>query len=220
MRRASRLPRPRRYRSVKLVVGLGNPGQEYENTRHNVGWWVVDHLAGVWRFPPWRAAPDARATDGGVEGRRVRLLEPQTFMNRSGDALAPYLQRPFWAAANDLLVVVDDVALPLGTWRFRAKGSAGGHNGLKSIEHALGHQEYGRLRIGVGRTEAIPGEVLKDFVLGAFDAPEAVIVRELFPALTATVQEWVVTGRVSGRTASTGDGTGDRTGDGTGETKL
>lgn len=220
MRRASRLPRPRRYRSVKLVVGLGNPGQEYENTRHNVGWWVVDHLADVWRFPPWRAALHAHATDGGVEGRRVRLLEPQTFMNRSGDALAPYLQRPFWAAANDLLVVVDDVALPLGTWRFRAKGSAGGHNGLKSIEHALGHQEYGRLRIGVGRTEAIPGEVLKDFVLGAFDAPEAVIVRELFPALTTTVQEWVVTGRVSGRTASTGDGTGDRAGDGTGETKL
>ncbi|MBW7933124.1 MAG: aminoacyl-tRNA hydrolase [Gemmatimonadaceae bacterium] len=182
---------------MKLVVGLGNPGPEYEDTRHNVGWWVVNHLADVWRFPPWRAVPDARATDGEVSGRRVRLLEPLTFMNLSGDALAPYASRPFWAAANDLLVVVDDVALPVGTFRFRAKGSAGGHNGLRSIEQALDSQEYARLRIGVGRAEPIPGEVLRDYVLGAFSPDEATIVRALFPALAGGITTWIVDGIVA-----------------------
>jgi PTH1 family peptidyl-tRNA hydrolase len=183
---------------VKLVVGLGNPGREYENTRHNVGWWVIDHLADVWRFPPWRAVADARATEGSLDGRKVRLLEPQTYMNLSGDALAPYVHRPFWSVRNDLLVVVDDVALPLGTWRYRAKGSAGGHNGLKSIEHTLGTQEYARLRIGVGPGEVVPGGLLRDFVLGEFSEPERVVVRELFPSLAVTVREWVLTGRVHG----------------------
>ncbi len=184
---------------MKLVVGLGNPGREYENTRHNVGWWVVDHLADVWRFAPWRAVPDARATDGTLEGRRMRLLEPMTFMNHSGGALGPYVHRPFWAAANDLLVVVDDVALPLGSWRFRAKGSAGGHNGLKSVEHALGTQDYARLRIGVGRAEPVPAETLRDFVLGEFGADEAAVVRQLLPALELATREWALLGKPSGR---------------------
>ncbi|MEK6612056.1 MAG: aminoacyl-tRNA hydrolase [Gemmatimonadota bacterium] len=186
---------------MKLVVGLGNPGREYENTRHNVGWWVVDHLADVWRFPPWRPVTDARATDASVDGRRVRLLEPLTFMNRSGDALAPYAHRPFWAVANDLLVVVDDVALPLGAWRFRTKGSAGGHNGLKSVEHALGTQEYARLRIGVGRADAVLQDTLRDFVLGPFNADDATTVRARFPALEVAAREWVVLGRPNGRPA-------------------
>jgi PTH1 family peptidyl-tRNA hydrolase len=184
---------------VKLVVGLGNPGREYENTRHNVGWWVVDHLADVWRFPPWRPVTAGRATDSLVDGRRVRLLQPLNFMNRSGDALAAYAHRPFWATANDLLVVVDDVALPLGIWRFRARGSAGGHNGLKSVEHALATREYARLRIGVGRADAVPRDARRDFVLGPFDTDEAQAVRALFPALELAAREWVVRGRPSGR---------------------
>lgn len=182
---------------MKLVVGLGNPGPEYERTRHNVGWWVVDHLADVWRFPPWRDAPHARAADGDLDGRRVRLLKPQTFMNLSGDALEAYAHRPFWSAANDLLVVVDDVALPIGTFRFRAKGSAGGHNGLRSVEAALGTHEYPRLRIGVGRAEPVPGEVLRDFVLGEFERDEAALVRERFPALLAGVHTWISDGIIA-----------------------
>lgn len=184
---------------MKLVVGLGNPGREYENTRHNVGWWVVDHLADVWRFPPWRVLSDARAADASVDGRRVRLLEPLTFMNRSGHALAPYAHRPFWAAANDLLVVVDDVALPLGSWRFRAKGSSGGHNGLGSIEETLGTREYARLRIGVGRDEPVPQEMLREFVLGEFGAGDSATVRALLPALEVAAREWVVLGKPSGK---------------------
>lgn len=191
---------------MKLVVGLGNPGREYEGTRHNVGWWVVDHLADVWRFPPWRAVPDARATDGTLDGKKVRLLEPLTFMNGSGEALAPYVHRPFWAVAKDLLVVVDDVALPLGSWRFRAKGSSGGHNGLGSIEATLGTREYARLRIGVGRAEPAPQETLRDFVLGEFVAEESVLVRTIFPALELAAREWATLGKPSGRAAcSPGD---------------
>lgn len=182
---------------MKLVVGLGNPGPEYESTRHNVGWWVIDHLADVWRFPPWRAVPDARAADGEVDGRRVRLLKPQTFMNLSGDALAPYVQRPFWSVANDLLVVVDDVALPLGTFRFRAKGSAGGHNGLRSVEEALGTLEYARLRVGVGPETSVPGAELRDFVLDGFAPDEAAVVRTLLPALRAGITTWIADGIVA-----------------------
>jgi len=195
---------------VKLVVGLGNPGQEYEGTRHNVGWWVVDHLADVWRFPPWRAVPDARATDGTLDGRKVRLLEPLTFMNDSGRSLAPYVHRPFWAAANDLLVLVDDVALPLGSWRFRAKGSSGGHNGLGSIEATLGTREYARLRIGVGRAEPAPRETLRDFVLGEFAAEESVLVRALFPALELAAREWALLGKPSGRAKCSPGDDGER----------
>src|SRR3954469_12216804 len=142
--------RPSNSEPMKIVLGLGNPGPEYERTRHNVGWWGVDHLAAVWRFDGWRKEGEARVQTGIVGNVKVRLVKPQTFMNLSGQVLRPYLRRPFWAAANDLMVVVDEVQLPVGRYRFRARGSAGGHNGLKSVEAHLKTQEYPRLRIGVG----------------------------------------------------------------------
>jgi PTH1 family peptidyl-tRNA hydrolase len=153
---------------VKLVVGLGNPGPEYETTRHNVGWWVIDHLADVWRFPPWRAVPDARAADGEVDGRRVRLLKPQTFMNLSGRAVRAAAAFFKWAP-EQLLVVFDDVALPMGTLRFREAGSHGGHNGLRSILAELGSDRFPRLKIGIGG--AGPGD-LTGHVLGKFRPDE------------------------------------------------
>ena len=123
---------------MKVIVGLGNPGREYSGTRHNVGWWVVDHLADVWRFDGWKKDGEAHVTTGTLHGKRVRLMKPQTYMNLSGSVLRSYLRRPAWSAASDLMIVVDEVALPLGRYRFRARGSAGGHNGLKSIEGAVG----------------------------------------------------------------------------------
>ena len=143
---------------MKVIVGLGNPGKEYENTRHNVGWWMVDHLHDTWHFDPWRKDGDARVSDGRVGNIRVRLIKPQTYMNLSGAVLKPYLRRPFWAAATDLMIAVDEVALPIGRYRFRSEGSAGGHNGLKSIEAAIGNQKYSRLRIGIhpGATHRSP----------------------------------------------------------------
>lgn len=180
---------------MKIVLGLGNPGPEYERTRHNVGWWVVDHLADVWRFDGWKKDGESRVAAGTASGTRVRLVKPQTYMNLSGAALRPYLRRESWNAATDLLVVVDEVALPVGTYRIRARGSAGGHNGLKSVEGALGSQDYARLRIGVGPEDPSRrrGD-LADYVLSAFGKRDEKLVRDQLDDLTALVECWLTDG--------------------------
>jgi peptidyl-tRNA hydrolase, PTH1 family len=180
---------------VKVIVGLGNPGPEYERTRHNVGWWVVDHLADVWRIEGWKRDGDSRVSSATVGGQRVRLVKPQTYMNLSGGALRPYLRREGFSHMKDLLIIVDEVALPVGSFRIRAGGSAGGHNGLKSIEAAIGSQEYARLRIGVGPQDPSRrrGD-LADYVLGDFGKGEEKDIRALFPTLTELVEVWLAEG--------------------------
>jgi PTH1 family peptidyl-tRNA hydrolase len=190
---------------MKVIVGLGNPGKDYERTRHNVGWWVVDHLADVWRFDGWRKDGDARVANGIVGGTKVRLVKPTTYMNLSGGALRPYLRRPFWSAANDLMIVVDEVALPLGRYRFRAKGSAGGHNGLKSIEGTLKTQEYSRLRIGIAPDDPSRRGELRDYVLDEFGKREEGVVRDLMPTLTTALELWLKDGIVPVMNKYTGD---------------
>jgi peptidyl-tRNA hydrolase, PTH1 family len=192
---------------MKVIVGLGNPGKEYERTRHNVGWWVVDHLADVWRFDGWKKDNDARVATGTVGSAKVRLIKPLTYMNLSGAALRPYLRRPFWSAATDLLIVVDEAALPLGRYRFRAKGSAGGHNGLKSIEGAVGSQEYSRLRIGIAPEEPRERGVLKDFVLDDFGKREEAVIRDLMPVFTEALELWITSGITPVMNRFTGDAT-------------
>lgn len=196
---------------MKVIVGLGNPGKEYEHTRHNVGWWVVDHLADVWRFDAWKRDGESRVTTGSVAGVRVRLVKPHTYMNLSGSVLRPYLRRPAWSAASDLMIVVDEVALPLGRYRFRANGSAGGHNGLKSIEAAVGSQEYPRLRVGIAPDDPRRRGNLSDFVLDDFGKHEAAVVRSLMPTLTSALELWISKGirpvmnRFTGGTENGGD---------------
>ena len=180
---------------LKLVVGLGNPGRSYADTRHNVGWWVADHLADVWRFEGWRKDQNALISTGTVRGSRVRLLKPQTYMNLSSGALRSYLRREGFRPQQDLLIVVDEVALPVGRFRLRARGSAGGHNGLKSIEGALGGQDYARLRIGVGPPEDRRREGdLADYVLDRMGKRERAEVAGLFPDLVATIETWIESG--------------------------
>lgn len=180
---------------MKIVMGLGNPGPEYERTRHNVGWWVVDHLADVWRFSGWKKDGAARIISGAVGAQRVRLVKPQTFMNVSGAALTPYRRREGWKASADLLVVVDEVALPTGAFRIRANGSAGGHNGLKSIQGALNSQDYARLRVGVGPDDPTKrrGD-LADYVLSDFGKRDTRTVEALMPTLTELVECWLTDG--------------------------
>jgi PTH1 family peptidyl-tRNA hydrolase len=178
---------------LKVIVGLGNPGREYAATRHNVGWWLIDHLADVWHFDGWKKDGESHVANGTVGNVKVRLVKPQTFMNLSGQALKNYVRRPFWSAAKDLLIVVDEVQLPVGRMRIRPRGSAGGHNGLKSVEAALDSREYARLRIGVGPSEERKGiyKDLADFVLAPFARDEREDILALMPDLTAAVETWL-----------------------------
>ncbi len=138
---------------MKVVLALGNPGEEYRDTRHNVGWWMADLMARKWGSGTYDLAGATAWTDGG-RFEDVEVHKPLVYMNRSGDALAELLNgrlgEGFRTEAH-LLVLVDDVALPAGRLRMRAKGSPGGHNGLASISETLESNEWARLRIGVGR---------------------------------------------------------------------
>ncbi len=178
---------------MKVILGLGNPGRQYEATRHNVGWWVLDHLADVWHFNGWKKDGEAMSATATVSGARVRLVKPLTYMNLSGGVLKNYLRRAFWAPQKDLLVVVDEVQIPVGRYRLRARGSAGGHNGLRSVEAAIGHQDYARLRIGVGPSEERKNvyEDLADFVLAPFARDEREDVLSLMPKLASASESWV-----------------------------
>jgi peptidyl-tRNA hydrolase, PTH1 family len=156
---------------VKLIVGLGNPGREYRDTRHNVGFLVVDELARRYGID-WAAGPSQIAET--LIGKRfgaepLMLAKPLTYMNNSGDSVAG-LVRYFNVAHDELLVVVDEAALPFGKLRARARGSAGGHNGLKSIIERLGTTEFSRLRLGVGRGDG--RRDLADHVLARFERSE------------------------------------------------
>jgi PTH1 family peptidyl-tRNA hydrolase len=196
---------------VKLIVGLGNPGRSYAATRHNVGWWVLDHLADVWRFSPWKRDFQSEVTGGSVAGHDVRLLKPQTYMNLSGHALAPYLRDGRVAVKTDLLVVVDDVALPVGRLRLRAEGSSGGHNGLESIEDAIGDRAYSRLRIGVGpRADRQRTSILSDYVLDRMGKEEREVIESLLPTFTDAIETWISAGitkamNIYNRTGRSGD---------------
>ena len=156
---------------MKLIVGLGNPGRDYRDTRHNVGFLVADEIARRYQLTmamaPAQVPETFVAKQFGPEPWLV--AKPLTFMNRSGDAVAA-LARYYEIGPADLLVVVDEVALPFGRLRARPRGSAGGHNGLRSIVERLGTSEFARLRLGVGRGD--PRRVLADYVLSKFEPDE------------------------------------------------
>ena len=193
---------------MKVILGLGNPGREYEQTRHNVGWWVLDHLADVWRLDGWRRDGDTLTLGGTVAGHAVRLVKPLTYMNLSGQVLRPYLRRPAWSAASDLMVVVDEVAIPIGTYRVRARGSAGGHNGLRDVERALGSQEYPRLRVGIGPTDPRRRGDLSNFVLSRFASDERGLVVDLMPRFQDAIEIWLRDGIAKAMNAHNGDAKG------------
>ncbi|MBI4557120.1 MAG: aminoacyl-tRNA hydrolase [Candidatus Hydrogenedentes bacterium] len=161
---------------MKLVVGLGNPGRRYYNTRHNVGYRVVDRLAGHLGAGPWRARDQAEYVEVRFEGQGITLLKPTTYMNLSGLAVAAAARNRI-EGAHELLVVMDDANLPLGRLRLRAEGSAGGHNGLRSIIERLGTSEFPRLRIGIGENKMEAD--LTPYVLGKFVPEEKARVEKM-----------------------------------------
>ena len=161
---------------MRLVVGLGNPGERYRRTRHNIGFMVVDALAARAAVRRGRSEAEAWVAEVDLADVRVLLVKPQTFMNRSGAAVEPLLAKHGDGPA-DLLVVVDDVALELGTLRIRERGSHGGHNGLRSIVEALGSDDFARVRVGIRRADS-PLD-LAGYVLADFDPDETVAVPEI-----------------------------------------
>lgn len=179
---------------------------------------MADHLARRWRFPPFKRVPAARETRGQVQGEDVILLKPQTYMNRSGAALAAFRSIEGFDPSHDLLILVDEFALPLGRFRLRGAGSAGGHNGLKSVEGSLRRQDYARLRIGIG---PLPPDVSDsaDFVLAEFDRDERPVITELQDRMAEAVECWLAEGievamNRFNRKGESGAGNGER---GTGE---
>lgn len=154
---------------MKLLVGLGNPGPQYRDTRHNAGFMVADALAARWGVDQWREQHRALTASVRVGAEAVLLAKPMTFMNLSGEAVTG-LARFYRVEPADVLVIVDEVALPLGRLRARPEGSAGGHNGLKSVIQHLGTTAFPRLRVGVGRGDA--RRDLADHVLGRFEPSE------------------------------------------------
>jgi PTH1 family peptidyl-tRNA hydrolase len=174
---------------MKMIAGLGNPGRKYAGTRHNVGFDVLDFVAERHRLD-WESAPaDAMMAKWRASG--ALLAKPLTFMNLSGHAVGELL-RYFKIDLPDLLIVVDDVNLELGRLRARARGTAGGHNGLKSLIAQLGTEDFARLRIGVGRGDA--RRDLADHVLATFDPDERTVVAETVSRTADAVELFVAEG--------------------------
>ncbi len=176
-----------------LIAGLGNPGEEYSGTRHNIGFMLAELLAREW-IGQWKMEKKFHARLARVErdGRKIILCQPQTFMNDSGEAIGA-LQRFYQLPRTQLLVAVDDADLPLGTIRLRGEGSSGGHHGLESIEQQLGGRDYPRLRLGIGRRES-DGRQITNYVLGRFAAAERETVEKTLARAAQQVECWLGAG--------------------------
>lgn len=177
---------------MKMIAGLGNPGSEYARTKHNVGFMFLDALAEKLGADNWKTKYDALVAEARIGTEKVLLVKPLTYMNESGRAVGP-LMSWYKLAPEDLIVVHDDMDIPAGTIRIRRKGSAGGHNGMKSILYHVGDENFPRLRIGIGRP--LPGWTVVKHVLAPFSEEDAPKIREaidyLLPALECVVTDSV-----------------------------
>ncbi len=176
---------------TRLIVGLGNPGPAYVQTRHNVGFMLVERLSERWKVPLKQKDCRAVLGEGKFNGGPVGLAMPQTFMNSSGESVACLLKR--WELQPEAaMVACDDVALPLGSIRLRGQGSDGGHNGLSSIIERVGSEGIPRLRIGIRPTLAeTSGKDLSPFVLGPFSRPEMKLLDQALALAVEACEVWV-----------------------------
>jgi peptidyl-tRNA hydrolase, PTH1 family len=176
---------------MKLIVGLGNPGREYADTRHNVGWQVVDVLAARGKALCWRDKMNAAVAEVAWAGTKVVLAKPLLYMNNSGIAVRQMTD--FWKVTEaDILVIEDDLALDVGRMRLRAQGSAGGHNGLQSIIDHLGHDRIARLRVGIGPAPSVHEHA--DFVLSRFRPDERPVVADVVDRAADAAECWIEKG--------------------------
>ena len=178
------------YEDMKVIAGLGNPGSKFEETRHNVGFKVIDQLSESLSIPLNKQKFNGLYGIGEVNGHKLCLLKPLTYMNRSGDAVIP-LMKYYKVDTADLLVIYDDLDLVPGKLRLREKGSAGGHNGMKSIIQHIGSSDFKRVRIGIGRPE--PGEAVPDYVLKSFRPDQQPAIKEALERSTEACESWIGT---------------------------
>ena len=177
---------------MKVIVGLGNPGPRYDNTRHNVGWWVLDRLAYDWNLGSFGQTELDHRVGGVLDGVEFLLIKPSVYVNRSGMAVSHLRLSEEFLPSEDLLAVVDDTALEVGRIRFRSEGGSGGHNGLRSVSTSLGTESYGRLRVGVGNPTN--GVDMSDWVLSEMSPSDEEIVLERISVLAEAVQVWMTEG--------------------------
>lgn len=174
--------------SMKMIVGLGNPGKQYEHTRHNIGFEVIDELSSRFSIPINQAKFKGAYGLGFYNGVKVLLLKPLTYMNLSGESIGAVLDY-YQIDLEDLLVIYDDLDLPVGKIRLRQKGSPGGHNGIKSTVLHLGTQEFNRIRIGIDRPQL--GMSVPDYVLGRFRQEERIPVQEAVEKSADACEAWL-----------------------------
>ena len=170
---------------MKIIAGLGNPGSEYAKTKHNVGWMLVDALAERLGAGDWRQHEKGLVAEARIGAEKVLLVKPQTYMNNSGECIGP-LMRWYKLEPEDVIAVHDDMDIPAGMVRIRKKGSAGGHNGIKSLIAHIGSEKFGRVRIGVGRP--LPGWSVINHVLAPFSDEDVLKIREAIEYLLPAVE--------------------------------
>lgn len=173
---------------MRYIVGLGNPGRNYEKTRHNVGFMVIDELCKRWDLALNKEKFKGIYGIGSINGEKVILLKPLTYMNLSGESIRPLLDY-YEIDVEDIIVIYDDLDLPTGKIRLRTKGSAGGHNGIKSTIQHLGTQNFNRLRIGINRP--VNGMKVPDYVLGVFSEEEQPEIKDAIKQAADACEKWL-----------------------------
>ena len=176
--------------AMKLIVGLGNPGRQYERTRHNIGFDVIDSLSEKFSIRLDSAKFKGIYGVGHVNGEKVLLLKPLTYMNLSGESISAIMDY-YQIEIEDLVVIYDDLDLPVGKIRLRQKGSAGGHNGIKSTIAHMGTQDFNRIRVGIDRPNN--GMSVSDYVLGRFTKEEQAVISKVIPTCSQAVECWLDT---------------------------
>ncbi|EKW98356.1 aminoacyl-tRNA hydrolase [Ligilactobacillus saerimneri] len=174
---------------MKMVVGLGNIGKKYEATRHNVGFMVVDELAQAYGATFAKEKMNALVTEIFIAGEKVLLVKPTTYMNESGRAVRPLMDF-YKIPVEDIIICHDDMDLDIGKLRLRQKGSAGGHNGIKSIISHVGTQSFKRLRVGIGHPDKM---TVVDWVLSRFSQAQKAVITDTIADGVAAIEEWVKT---------------------------
>ena len=174
---------------MKLIVGLGNPGEKYSQTRHNIGWLFIDYLSEIYGIDVEKNKCDALVGETKVNGEKIILAKPLTFMNLSGNAVVK-LKKWYKVDNKDILIIFDDIDIPFGTFRYREKGSGGSHNGMKNIVQMLSTEEISRLRIGLGGLKHEKQD-MADFVLQKFKKDELKNLEDIFFEASKNVEEFI-----------------------------